>query len=173
HRTKITSEMFSPLYDWPMRYDPTFAMSNVLKGRLLAYECDLLHVFRTNPAARIPKSLGIGRKDCFTHQDLLWLIKTIRDCLLTMGLGWSEVANVAGTWFCCRTRAIQQNYFMDRYFSISISRQALRSGYAVEVCPDDIVSSRLFWSEFETPNMSSLMDAKQYRKRIRSFLEAA
>ena len=100
-RMNLTHQSFMTPYLWPMPYDPTFAMDHVSRGRLIAYECDILEVFRTNPEAKVPRNgpLGLGRMDCFTCNDLEWLIINVRDCLRTLEMDWSEVANVEGVCF--------------------------------------------------------------------------
>ena len=64
-----------------MPYDPLFCVANVQRGRLLAFECDMLEVFNANPEAKLPRPLSLSKIDCFTCNDLEWLITTIRDCL--------------------------------------------------------------------------------------------
>lgn len=78
---KIGSDSFEHSSPWPMPYDPLFCMANVQRGRLLAFECDMLEVFKANPEARLPRPLSLSKIDCFTCNDLEWLITTIRDCL--------------------------------------------------------------------------------------------
>lgn len=98
-RLKLAAVFFEPNTPWPMMYDPLFTLANVQRGRFLAYEGDLLDVFSINPNAKLPKSgpVGLSRMDCFTCNDLTWLIKTVRECLRAFEMDWSEVANVQGT----------------------------------------------------------------------------
>ncbi|WPG98759.1 Hypothetical protein R9X50_00155300 [Acrodontium crateriforme] len=143
---KVFPSMFQSGSVWPMLYDPFFAIGNVARGRLLAYECNLETVYGADSKAhaRVPKSgpVFLSRVDCFTCSDLIWLIRTIRDALTTFDMEWSEVANTLGTWFVVRYPFLEQSVATTHYFAISIFRQSMRSGYGVEICPDGVCSAR-------------------------------
>ncbi|CAK4031636.1 hypothetical protein AC579_8706 [Lecanosticta acicola] len=94
---KISSDSFDASTPWPLPFDPIFCLANVQRGRLLAFECDMLDVFRRNPEAKLPRSLRLGKMDCFTCNDLTWLITTIRACLDQLETEYSEIVNVQGT----------------------------------------------------------------------------
>ena len=175
HRTKIGHNHFQPGAAWPMMYDPTFAMANVQRGRLLAYECDLLSVFKSNAEAKIPKSgpMGLSRMDCFTGNDLTWLITTIRECLKVLEMEWNEVANVEGTWFVVRYSFMQHKVATTHYFSIALFRQSFRSGYGVEICPDGICSARIVKWDIEHEKGVHNSEPRRIRKLIREYLDEA
>lgn len=174
-RMNLTHQAFMVPYLWPMPYDPMFAMENVSRGRLIAYECDLLEVFRTNPEAKVPRNgpLGLGRMDCFTCSDLEWLIISVRECLRTLEMEWSEVANVEGVWFLARYHTMRDRIATTDYFSIAIFQQSLRSGYGVEVCPDGISSARLIKCTYEYKRGVEWKAEKRTREYIKRFLDKA
>lgn len=176
HSLKINEDMLTHhSAPWPLAYDPLFAMLNVARGRLLAYECDLLTVFSTNAQAKIPKGgpVGISRMDCFTCNDLDWLIRAIRSCLETLEIEWSEVANVEGAWFVCRYKMVKKRVATAHYFSIALFKQSWRSGYGVDICPDGFSSSRLIETNFEHEKGVSLAEPKRIKMLIRDFLDQA
>ena len=175
HRIKLTVENFAPDTVWPLLYDPFFAMANVQRGRLLAYECDLLSIFNSNRDARIPRSgtLGLTRMDCFTCTDLAWLITTIRECLKVLEMEFSEVANVEGTWFVARYTFMQNRVATTNYFSIALFKQSLRSGYGVEIAPDGISSARILRSDYDHEKGVHHAESKRVKKLIRESLDTA
>ena len=175
HRMKLNTGHFEPETSWPMMYDPLFAMANVQRGRLLAYECDLLAVFTSNPEARIPKSgpLGLGRMDCFTCTDLPWLIRTIRECLRMLEMEFSEVANVEGTWFVVRYTFMQTRIATTHYFSIALFKQTFRGGFGADICPDGICSARIICADYEHDKGVHQTEAKRIKKLIREYLDEA
>ena len=174
-RMKINAAHFEPDTPWPMMYDPLFNMANVQRGRLLAYECDLLAVYTTNLEAKIPKAgpLGLGRMDCFTCADLTWLIRTIRECLKVLEMEFSEVANVEGTWFVVRYTFIQNKIATTYYFSIALFKQTLRSGYGAEICPDGICSARIGRTDGDHGKGVHISESKRIKKLVREYLDEA
>lgn len=161
---------------WPMPYDPLFCMANVARGRLLAYECDLLSVFEPGLETRLPKNgpIGLSRVACFTCNDLGWLIRTIRNSLQTLEMDWSEVANVEGSWFIVRYSFMQKKIAQTHYFSIALYRQTLRSGYGAAICPDGIRAARLIMStQIDHENGVHHSESHRIRKLIRASLDEA
>ncbi|KAK5122216.1 hypothetical protein LTR85_004126 [Meristemomyces frigidus] len=165
---------------WPLMYDPLFVMANVSRGRLLAHECDLLDVFSTNPEARIQTSspVNLSRIDCFTHNDLAWLIRTVRECLLTLEIEWAEVANISGTWFVARCSFMQGRVANTYYFSIALFKQSWRVGYGVDICPLGISAARLVQSRFGPRGVGyeqgvQHAEPKRIKKLIREYLKEA
>ncbi|KAK3726041.1 hypothetical protein LTR37_000189 [Vermiconidia calcicola] len=175
HRMQLAPDHFDPDSQWPMMYDPLFAMANVQRGRLLAYECDMLDVFSTNEGAKILKSgnMNLSRVDCFTCTDLNWLIATIRDCLRTLEIQFSEVANVEGTWFIARYSFLQNQIATTHYFSIALFKQTFRAGYGVEICPDGICSARIIRTTLDHEKGVHNSESKRIKKLIRESLEEA
>ena len=58
-----------------MPFDPLISLANIERGRLYAYECDMLSVFSHNPDAKLPcpSLLSLNKlSNCFTHPDLKW-----------------------------------------------------------------------------------------------------
>ena len=150
-------------------------MANVQRGRLLTYECDMLAVFNANAEAKIPKSsaMTLNRIESFTATDLDWLITTIRDCLRVLEMEWSEVVNVEGSWFVVRYSFMQAKIATTYYFSISLFRQSLRSGYGVDICPDGICSARIVRADWEHQKGVHNSESKRVKKLIREFLDEA
>ncbi|KAK3684466.1 hypothetical protein LTR37_020243 [Vermiconidia calcicola] len=175
HRMRLVPDHFDQDREWPMMYDPLFAMANVQRGRLLAYECDMLNVFSPNEGAKIPKSgnMNLSRVDCFTCTDLNWLITTIRDCLRTLEMQFSEVANVEGTWFIARYSFLQNQIATTHYFSIALFKQTFRAGYGVEICPDGICSARIIRTTFDHEKGVHNSESKRIKKMIRESLDEA
>jgi hypothetical protein len=175
HNVKLTPTHFLPNTTWPLMYDPFFAISNVQRGRLLMYECDLVDVFSTNEAAKVSRGgpAGLGRVDSFTSDDLIGLVETVRDCLRTYEMEWSEVANVATTAFLVRYSFMLDKIATTYYFTIRLFKQTLRTGYGVEICPDGIVSSRHIRRQIGYEKGVSQEETKRVKKLIREHLEVA
>ena len=175
HRMKIWASHFEPDTIWPMMFDPLFVMANVQRGRLLAYESDLLAVFTSNTEARIAKSgpMGLSRMDCFTCTDLTWLIRTIRECLRMLEMEFSEVANVEGSWFVVRSSFMQNKIATTHYFSIALFKQTFRGGYGVDICPDGICSARIIRTDYEHDKGVHNTESKRIKKLIREYLDEA
>lgn len=176
-RHKIAASQFEPTKSWPMMYDPFLSIANVRQGRLLLHESDLIAVFNSNAAARVPKAgpANIGKMESFASPNLTWLITTLRDCLKMLDMEWSEVSNVKGSWFVVRHSFIQDHFATTHYFSISILKHALmfRSGYGVEICPDGICASRILRHDLEHHKGVHVAESKRVKKLIREYLDNA
>lgn len=175
HRMKLTAQHFEPNTPWPMMYDPTFSMANVQRGRLFAYECNLVNVFSTNSTAKVTRSgaIGLSQVNCFTSSDIYWLIKTVRECLTLYGMEWSEVANVEGTWFLVRYSFMLDKIATTNYFAISLFKQTLRGGYGVDICSDGICSSRILKMNMTYEKGVHNGESKRIKKLIREYLDDA
>ena len=175
HRLKINANHFEPNTPWPLLYDPTFSITNVQAGRLLAYECDLLNIFTTNDTAKVAKSTAksFTQVNCFTVTDLLWLVRTIRSCLRLYEMQWSEVANPEGTWFLVRYSFMLNKIATTYYFPITIFKQTLRPGFGVEIAADTMGSSRVIRTTYEYEKGVHSGEGKRVRKLVRDFLEEA
>ncbi|KAF2172077.1 hypothetical protein M409DRAFT_49828 [Zasmidium cellare ATCC 36951] len=170
---KIDADCLDPDSPWPMPYDPLFCMPHVQRGRLLAYECDMLNVFETNPEAKLPRPLSL-KLDCFTCSDLTWLITTIRTCLTTYEIDHSEVVNVQGTWFCCRYSFMQHKIATTHYFSIALFKHPFRGSYGAEICADEgMGSARIVESAGNYKNGVHCQEPKRIKRLIRHYLDEA
>ena len=174
-RLRIDWNTFHAAHDWPMIYDPLFNMANVQRGRLLAFESNILDVFGSNKSAKLPKCgpVSLSRFDTFTCNDLQWLINTLRQCLKTFDMEWSEVANVEGTWFCVRHSFIQERIAQMNYFSIALFRQSMRSGYGIQICPDGMCGARMINVGYTSTNGVHQEEPKRIKKLIREYLDQA
>ena len=174
-RLKLTSEHFDPDTPWPLKYDPLFAMANVQRGRLLAHECDLIELSSSNLAAKLPRSSSMiySRTDSFTSTDLTWLITTIRSGLSMLGMDWSEVANVEGTWFVVRHSFFQEKIATTSYFSIALFRHSIRSGYVAVFCPNGICGARLIQLNHNYQRGVHYADSKRIKTLLREYLDEA
>ena len=183
-RSKIGPEHFISSGPWPLQYDPTFAMANVKRERLLGYECDLLTVLQSNNGeAKIPKTgpMSLSRMDCFTCGDLPWLITSVRACLKMLEMDWSEVANEQGVWFVVRHTLMDGPMYNSKmkmatvhYFAISLFKQSFRSSYGVEICSHGVSSARIMEpSNLEYERGVHHSEAKRIKKLIRETLEEA
>lgn len=175
YRMKLTTAHFEPDTPWPMMYDPTFSMANVQRGRLFAYECDLVNVFSTKTTAKLTRSaaMGLSQVNCFTSSDIFWLIRMIRECLTLYGMEWSEVANVEGTWFLVRYSFMLDRIATTNYFAISLFKQTLRGGYGVDICSDGICSSRILKTNLTYDKGVHNGESKRIKKLIREYLDDA
>ena len=172
----ITGDMLSDQSTlWPMDYDPLFMLANVARGRLLTFECDLLEVFTSSTEAKVPKSgpVGLGRMECFTCNDLTWLIDTVRQCLKELEMEWSEVANVEGVWFVVRYSFMQKKIATTHYFAIALFKQSWRSAFGLDVCPDGVCSARLIQTSFEHEKGVHYSEPKRIRLLVREYMKQA
>ncbi|KAK4508260.1 hypothetical protein PRZ48_001998 [Zasmidium cellare] len=170
---KIDASCLDPDSPWPMPYDPLFCMANVQRGRLLAYECDMLSIFTANPEAKLPRPLSL-KLDCFTCSDLTWLISTIRTCLTTYEIDHSEVVNIQGTWFCCRYSFMQHKIATTHYFSIALFKHPFRSSFGAEICSDEgMGSARIVETAGNYRNGVHYQEPKRIKRLIRKFLDEA
>ena len=183
-RNKISSFHFLPNGPWPLQYDPTFTMANVKRERLLSFECDLLSVLQSKDGeAKIPKTapMSLSKMDCFTCNDLGWLITSVRDCLRMLEMEWSEVANEQGGFFVVRntlmdgpTKLATMKMATVHYFAISLFRQTFRTSYGVEICSHGVSSARIMEpSNLEYEKGVHHTEPRRIRKVIREALEEA
>ncbi|KXT18959.1 hypothetical protein AC579_8706 [Pseudocercospora musae] len=170
---EISVSSFDPKSPWPLPYDPLFSIANVQRGRLLNYEgCDMHQIFSTNPDAinTLPRRL---KSSSFTHPDLLWLIETIRKCLKSIEIEYSEVVNVQGSWWVCRYSFLHRKIATTHYFSIVLFRHYLRSGHfgvdVVEV--GEMCSARLFHPLDGYPKGVHYLEPKRMRAMVLAFLK--
>ena len=171
-KLRIDHSAFEASGAWPMPFDPYFAMANVVSGRLLASECDLLQTFKNDSAAKIPKTGALSRS-AFSCQDFRWLILTLRECLTRLNCGWSEVANSQGTWFHARCPSVQAGIATINYFSIALSRLSFRPGYGVDICSGGMCSARIIKSEPDVDKGVPQDELKRIKSLILRYLEAA
>ncbi len=173
HRTKINAQAFVPDTTWPMMYDPFFSIANVRKGRLLAQEYNLADLFSRSEGAKVARSVGLSNFDSFTSDDLLWLIRTIRECLKMFGMGFSEVATTQSTCFMVRYSFMLNGIATTYYFAINLFRQTLRPGYGVDICPDGVCSARIIRTNLDFDKGVNHTEAKRIKKLIREYLDGA
>lgn len=171
-RLRIDPTSFTPSGAWPLPFDPLFAMANVSNGRLLSPESDLYQLATANH--KLPKASGLSRKmDCFTHPDGLWLILTIRKCLRWLEVEWTEHSTSETALFASRYSNTEDNINTINYFSLSIFRLSLRSGYGIDICPGGVSSARIIRREANFEKGVHAQETKRVKKLIRDFLEHA
>ncbi|KAK3626890.1 hypothetical protein LTR56_019516 [Elasticomyces elasticus] len=175
HRLQLNQTMLKPSGPWPIAFDPCYAMASVARNRLLVHPCDLSQVFRSNPAASLPK-IGLmdrSRKDCFTCQDLQWAIATLRSCLTRLRVEWCEMANVAGAYFVARYLHTTDEVATMHFFTISLFRLSLRPGYGIDVGSDGLSSARIMRSEAGFDKGVHRDETKRIRSLVRRYLDVA
>lgn len=85
----IAAESFLADSPWPMPYDPLFAMANVQQGRLLANEGHIVIVPNETSLLKLPRLLSVRILECFTCDDLAWLVSTLRNCLKDLDIKYA------------------------------------------------------------------------------------
>lgn len=171
HKLRIDASAFAPSKPWPMLFDPLFAAENVGCGMPLSFEGDLLQL------KEIPRTSGAltrSRMNCFTCQNLHWLITTLRKCMERLELKYTEVAKTTGTWLIPHYSSMEGTIASKHFISISIFRLTFRSGYGVEICPGGIFSSRIMETEEKGDDKGGHShELKRIKELIRSYLDAA
>lgn len=172
HNLQLRTFAFSSSAPWPMPFDPLFASANIACGLSLSPESDLLHL------KNIPRTSGTlsrRRMNCFTCQDLHWLIKTLRACMQRLELKSTEIANPTGIWVIPQYSSTEGLIASTHFISISIFRLTFRSGYGVEICPGGIFSSRITENSEEKGDEKSgqAHELKRIKKLILGYLDAA
>jgi len=172
YRLKIGRSAFDISKSWPLLFDPHFAIANVLRGRMLTDECDLLSLFKHNPAAKIPKA-GRNQKANFTCQDLQWLIMTIRECLSKANMIVSEVANAGDHCFVARFPTFEEKIGTIHFLTIALFRQSFTSGYGVDIASDGLYSARIMRGDWLVDKGVPSEESNRTIRMIREHLEAA
>jgi hypothetical protein len=168
HRLQLHPSALAPSATWPMQFDPLFASANIACGLPLSARRDLLQL---KDIPRTSGALGRSRMNCFTCQDLRWLVTTLRACMKRLELKYSEIANNTGTWLIPQYSSTEGTIASTHFISIAIFRLTFRSGYGVEICPGGIFSSRVL--TVEEKGGGHAHELKRIKKLIRSYMDAA
>ena len=186
YQLKIGPSAFDTTGPWPLMFDPYFAMANIVRGRLLTDECDLLSLVKFEASLNVPKA-GRNKKITFTHQDLQWLIVTIKTCLKAAGMVVSEVANAAECSFVARYQATSsmwegrsgqerrsgQGIATWNFLTISIFRQSYgRSGYGVDIASEGLYSARILRGDWLYDKGVSTTETERVRSLVLEHLNA-
>jgi hypothetical protein len=166
-KLEIDATAFEPFQPWPLPFDPFFVLENVRRYRFSTPETDLLRSGLS--AARIPKKSRLA----FSCQDLRWLITTLRSCLTTLDIEWSEVIIDHGPKFFARYRVAGDEMATIHFFSIPIHRLSFRPGYGVDICSDGICSSRMQNMEAKAEKEVHSEEVKRVKKMIKEALDMA
>ncbi|KAF2765445.1 hypothetical protein EJ03DRAFT_354816 [Teratosphaeria nubilosa] len=173
YRLRVGSCAFDNSGPWPLMFDPYFAVVNVLRGRMLTKECDLLLVIRFDHSANVPKATR-GLKTNFAAQDLHWLIVNIRECLATYDMTVSEVASpTSGPCFIARYAAIEKHIASMHFLTISIFRQSFKSGFGVDIASDGLYSARIIRADWLYDKGVPCKETEKVRAMILQHLETA
>lgn len=172
-KLQLSTQALTSSAPWPMLFDPLFASGNIACGLSLSSARDLLHL---KDIPRTSGALSRSRMNCFTCQDLHWLIKTLRACMERLELKYTEIANTTGTWLVPQYSSTEALIASTNFISLSIFRLKFRSGYGVEICPGGIFSSRIINNlekEKGGENGGHAHELKRIKKLIRNYLDAA
>lgn len=148
--------MLAPGGAWPVKFDPWFNLAAVAREKCVVSNCNLLTFFHSNADKKIPT------RPTLAHEN-------VRRCLEIMEMEWEEVERHTGPAFAVRYSFIQNRLELTRYFSISLFRKSVRSGYGIRICPQGVGSSRLpaRYVEVEIQRL----ELKRLRQLIREFME--
>lgn len=174
HCNLISAAMLAPGGAWPMRFDPWFNLAAVARGRFLLSDCNFLTMVHSNADKKIPKRhtlAALSQAEIFMCEDLTWLIENVRRCLETLEMDWEEVERSPGPAFAVRYSFIQNRLSSTHYFSITLFRKSVRSGYGVRICPEGFGSSRLAGKDTDAERRHS--EPKRLKEVIREFMEQA
>lgn len=183
YRLKIGQSAFENSGPWPLMFDPFFAMANVVRGRLVANPCDLLSLIRFDTSLRMPKAGSRNKKSSFVHQDLQWLIVTVRECLTAMKMTITEVANPTECCFIARWSA--SSCFHERekarghvatfnFLTITFSRAGFgKSGYVLDVAGEGLYSARIIRGDWMYDKGVATSETERIRSMILDHLNAA
>lgn len=130
---------------WPAQYDPEFCLAHVAEG-FGKDHVDLLQMLNQNGIG-IMRSKGLNatnlhRNRRITHPDVVWLTKTVRDCLTKHDILWTEACDLHSCRFSCRRQHVRGGRATIVYFRISMFKRSLHRGYAIYVGP--FSSARIF-----------------------------
>nr|OQO21496.1 hypothetical protein B0A51_11287 [Rachicladosporium sp. CCFEE 5018]OQO21816.1 hypothetical protein B0A51_09836 [Rachicladosporium sp. CCFEE 5018] len=146
----LTESMSEADGAWPLKFDPTFCIANVARGRLVERPCDLLEYIGTNPGLDFARPRAgvwaISRRTRFKCDELQWLVGAVRACLDVMNIKWTESADSDTTGLCFTApphSLLSSKIATMDFFTISLFRHSLHSKHSVAVCNDGIRSARI------------------------------
>ncbi|KAH9831904.1 hypothetical protein Tdes44962_MAKER08884 [Teratosphaeria destructans] len=173
YRLRVGSCAFDISRPWPLMFDPYFAVANVLRGRMLTKECDLLLVIRFDYSANVPKATR-GLKTNFVAHDLRWLIVNIRECLASCNMTVSEVATTtSGPCFVARYAAVEKHIATMHFLTVSIFRQSFKSGFGVDIASDGLFSARIIRADWLYDKGVPCKETERIKAMILHHLETA
>ena len=168
---------------WPLMFDPYFAMANVVRGRLIADPCDLLSLIKFDTSLQMPKAGPRNKKTYFTHHDLQWLIVTVRECLLSLKMTISEIANPTECCFIARWTASSSIHEGEKtlgyvatfnFLTISFSRAGFaKSGYVLDVVGEGLYSARIVRGDWMYDKGIATAETDRVRTMILEHLSTA
>ena len=183
YRLRIGPSAFEISGPWPLMFDPYFAMANVVRSRLFADPCDLLSLIKFDTSLQMPKAGSRNKKTFFTHHNLQWLIITVRECLTSMKLTISEIANPMECCFIARWSASSSFYEGERargkvatfnFLTISLSRAGFgKSGYVLDVAGEGLYSARIIRGDWMYDKGIATAETDRVRNMILEHLNTA
>jgi hypothetical protein len=183
YRLKIGPSALEISGPWPLMFDPYFAMANVVRGRLIADPCDLLSLIKFDTSLQMPKAGSRNKKTYFTHHDLQWLIVTIRECLSSVKMTISEIANPTGCCFIARWSASSSFHEREKareqvatfnFLTISVSRAGFgKSGYVLDVAGEGLYSARIIRGDWMYDKGIPTVETDRVRHMILDHLHTA
>ncbi|KAK6434981.1 hypothetical protein LTR95_008836 [Oleoguttula sp. CCFEE 5521] len=174
----LTESMYEADGAWPPKYDPTFCIANVARGRLIERPCDLLEYISTNPGLDFARARAgvwaISRRTRFKCDELQWLVGAVRACLDVMNIEWTEPADsdTTGLCFTARHSLLSRKIATMDFFTVSLFRHSLHSKYSVAVCTDGIRSARIS-ARAKQPETAVTLSKKRLEKFVYTYLKQA
>ena len=142
HGVALTPAHLQEGKPWPMPYDPTFSLDNVLRGRL-AMAATTFDAHDTPASIKPRKSMTAERLHNFACADLPRLIASTRACLRALAHEWTETQQKQGkVLFLARSDVERDNVVAPEYFTLEIIRPRLRAGYALAYRPGSLCRAR-------------------------------
>jgi hypothetical protein len=138
-----TPKHFGSSFPWPMPYDPTFDLQNVVQGSLMAQQVDIVRDIQQSPDMlhfRRRFSPNLSGPLC---ADPRRLIAALRESLQILPMEWVEAASSTGVFFMVRYHSIESNIATTNYFRIEVIKLPLRNGYGLNLCSDGSGSARV------------------------------
>lgn len=153
---------------WPMICDATFAMDAVARGRLVAIKFDALEAARSHSEPfPLRRSFVTDRLNSFVCEDIQRLVITIRTCLKTLAMEWSETSRRGKILFLARYDAVQEKIASTVYFCLEITKTPLRPGYGIAYCAGSLCSARAL-----KPPSTHAATEKQLKTLLRETLKS-
>lgn len=177
YQTRISPLRFDPDQVWPMPYDTTFSTANVVRGRIVPYETDLLQAFQHHPDTLLPRqslSFPMMISKTVSGEGLTHLIPALRETLQILSMGWSEVLNPRDVSFRVAYTAIENSIATVKYFKLEVVRMPFSVGLILCSGKTSSSSARRTMSEVSRigKKIAAAATGRAVRSCLRTTLEA-
>jgi hypothetical protein len=170
YQTRISPLHFDPDQVWPIPHDTTFSTANIVRGRIVPYETDLLEAAQNHPETLLPRqSFSFPIPRTVPGEGLTRLIPALRETLQMLSMGWTEVFEPRNVSFKVSYTTIENDIATVKYFKVDIIRIPFSIEYGLIFCSGKANSSNAR-NTFELSRIGRKIAAAATRRAVRSCL---